>query len=175
MELATNQQAELNRLETVIQKNLQSFVQVGMALMKIRDSKLYQITNRTFEEYCNDRWQFSRRRAYQFIESVTVIENVNNCSHQPATESQTRPLTNLSPVQQKEAWTKAVETAPAGKVTAKHVESVVQEIVNPKQKNMNVIHPGDSDILFKLKSNWNQANKTDKGRFFKWLKQRKEI
>jgi len=49
----------------------------------------------------------------------------------PKTESQTRPLSRLEPEQQKEVWKKAVETAPEGKVTAKHVESIVRG-VSPK-------------------------------------------
>ena len=45
----------------------------------------------------------------------------------PATESQARPLTRLEPEEQIAAWQEAVETEPNGKVTAAHVERVVQE------------------------------------------------
>jgi hypothetical protein len=44
----------------------------------------------------------------------------------PAAESVARPLAALpDPEQQREAWQQAVDTAPGGKVTARHVESVV--------------------------------------------------
>lgn len=60
----------------------------------------------------------SRFYAYRLMDSVKVIENVDNCQQRPATESQTRPLARLEPDKQREAWAKAVETAPDGKVTA---------------------------------------------------------
>ena len=43
----------------------------------------------------------------------------------PQNESQIRPLTKLPPEKQAKAWMKAVETAPEGKITAKHVQQVV--------------------------------------------------
>jgi len=43
----------------------------------------------------------------------------------PQNESQVRPLTKLPPEKQVKAWRKAVETAPDGKITAKHVQQVV--------------------------------------------------
>ena len=43
-------------------------------------------------------------------------------------EGQLRPLAKLEPEQQREAWTKAIETAPEGKMTAAHVQKVVREM-----------------------------------------------
>ena len=82
-----------------------------------------------------DRWGFARRTVYQFIDSVNVIENVRNCAQNetlPMNESQARPLSKLkdNPEVQREAWQKAVETAPEGKVTAAHVQKVVKGIGN---------------------------------------------
>lgn len=50
-------------------------------------------------------------------------------------ERQLRPLTKLkdNPEQQREAWQKAVETAPEGKVTAAHVSKVVKEITGQQE------------------------------------------
>ena len=45
----------------------------------------------------------------------------------PSTERQARPLASLPASVQAEAWQRAVDTAPYGKVTARHVESVVAE------------------------------------------------
>jgi len=75
------------------------------------------------------KWDFARRTAYQFIDSVKVIDNVRNCAQTevlPINESQTRPLARLEPEKQKEAWQRAVETAPNGKVTADHVYKIVK-------------------------------------------------
>ncbi|MCL4304005.1 MAG: hypothetical protein KJ077_50440, partial [Anaerolineae bacterium] len=49
----------------------------------------------------------------------------------PAAESVARPLAALpDPDQQREAWQQAVDTAPGGKVTARHVENVVSSMRN---------------------------------------------
>lgn len=130
---------DLERLEGVIQQNLQSFFEVGRALMEIRDRELYKIKNggdyATFEAYCRGEWDFSRRHAYRFIDSAKVIENVTDRSQtKPENLEQTRPLARLEPEKQKVAWQKAVETAPEGKVTAAHVQKVVREMVEPASK-----------------------------------------
>ena len=44
-----------------------TFIEVGKALLAIRDAKLYRKTHKTFEAYCRDRWEMSRPRAYQLI------------------------------------------------------------------------------------------------------------
>ena len=74
--------------------------------------------------------------AYQYIDSVKVIENVRHGTQTlPANERQARPLTQLEPELQKEAWTKAVETAPEGRITARHVSKIVKEITG-KELNL---------------------------------------
>lgn len=47
-------------------------------------------------------------------------------------EKQLRPLTALDPTDQPIIWQRAVETAPNGKVTAAHVQSVVDDYIAPK-------------------------------------------
>ncbi len=102
--LTTDEKESLTVLEKTIKENLQAFYQVGAALMKIRDSKLYRESHGTFEEYCREKWGFTRMKASQFIAASEVMENVNNCLQKPATESQARPLSKLPPEEQKDAW-----------------------------------------------------------------------
>jgi len=114
----TKNTAELERLEGIIRRNLQSFYEVGRALMEIRDSGLYRdvLGFDTFEAYCRERWDFTRSYAYRLMDSASVIEVVSPIGDiKPTNESQTRPLARLEPDQQREAWAKAVETAPEGK------------------------------------------------------------
>src|SRR4051812_9540451 len=92
--------------------------------------ELYKAEHRTFEAYCSERWGFTRQRVYQFISAAGVVENVNNCRHdlpEPTNESQVRELAKLPAAEQPKAWAAAVETAPDGVVTAKHVAAVVAE------------------------------------------------
>jgi len=120
----------LEELENVIDAGLKTFVDVGNALLEIRDSRLYREGWGTFEEYCQDRWEFNSSRARQLISAAEVTRNLESVTivTLPATESQARPLTALEPEAQRQAWQTAVETAPNGKVTAAHVKSVVDEM-----------------------------------------------
>jgi hypothetical protein len=51
-------QSRLETLERVIESGLRTFVEVGEALMEIRDQRLYQ--DATFEDYCRERWGISQ-------------------------------------------------------------------------------------------------------------------
>ena len=91
---------------------------MGNALLTIRDKRLYRDEFGTFETYCRERWGFTRMRASQMIAAAEVVANVNHgLQLLPTNERQIRPLTSLEPEQQREAWARAVETAPEGKVT----------------------------------------------------------
>lgn len=131
--LAKNEESRLCELESVIQRNLNSFYEIGMALMEVRDNRLYRAEYDTFEQYCRERWQFSKTHANRFIESSKVIENLTPIGVKPENLEQTRPLAKLHAKEQKEVWQEAVETAPEGKVTAKHVESVVAKTLNKER------------------------------------------
>lgn len=93
---------------------LNIWYQVGEALLHIRDKRLYRSTHKTFEEYCRERWDFSRRRAYQLLDAAGVFENVKNFSHLPQYESQVAPLTSLEPEAQGIVWDVVQQTAPNG-------------------------------------------------------------
>jgi hypothetical protein len=106
-ELTVVEQNELIRLEFIIERGQRTSVEVGAALMEIRDSGLYK-TYGTFQKYCKERWGYARQTAYQLIDSAKVIENVRNCTQTeilPTNEAQARPLTSLEPEQQQEATT----------------------------------------------------------------------
>jgi hypothetical protein len=141
----------LAELEVVITKNFLAFYEVGCALKEIRMMKLYRASHDTFELYCREMWDMAKRNVYQLIAASKVIDvlsaNVEQTEKMrhgalseiiPLNERQTRPLTRLeTPEQQIEAWSKAVETAPNGRITAKHVNDVVSEIVCKEVKEKN--------------------------------------
>lgn len=117
--------ARLSELEMVIERGLQTFYEVGEALLEIRDSRLYRNEHATFEDYCQHRWQMTHRRANYLIQAAEVMENLGTIVPIPTNESQVRPLTTLEPDEQKLVWQVVEETAPDGKITAAHVKSVV--------------------------------------------------
>ena len=61
----------LARYEEIIAQGLQTFVEVGHALMAIREQRLYRQSYQTFEAYLRQRWDLSRPRAYQLIDART--------------------------------------------------------------------------------------------------------
>ena len=112
----------LVELEETIQKNLTAFYEVGFALMQIRDNRLYREyrheddTPMTFEEYCKEKWGFTRMRASQLISASMALENVNQgLQDHSVSERVLRPLTRIkNPDEQREVYQRAVETAPEG-------------------------------------------------------------
>lgn len=137
--------SELGKHETVIERGLKTFVDVGNALLAIRDGRLYRADFGTFEEYCKERWGIERRRAYQLMDAASTVNNVKNFSHEPPrTESHAAPLAQIEPEKQPEVWQQIVDTAPNGKVTGKHARTVVDEYTQPKSPATNGHAPPSS-------------------------------
>ena len=123
------EQSELVQHEAVIERGLQTFVDVGLALLAIRDRKLYRQEFGTFEGYCRERWSITPRHGRRLIGAAEVVTNLGPMGPKlPSNERQARPLLHLDPVQQQGAWQQVVDTAPDGKVTAKYVQEVVDRI-----------------------------------------------
>ncbi len=132
------EKGRLQELETVIQENFLSFYKVGCALKEIGENRLYRETHKTFELYCRDLWEVSKSRAYQLVDSAKAVENLSTIvdkTEMPSNEAQIRPLTKLKkPEQQVEAWQAALDFAPEGKITARHVKNAVKELVGENVK-----------------------------------------
>ena len=72
-ELTQDEEKERHRLELRVER---AFYEAGAALRQLRLKKLYRSTHRTFEEYCYERFGYTRRRPYQLIEAAIVFENL---------------------------------------------------------------------------------------------------
>ncbi len=135
--LSLQEEQDLWRCESKIKEGLQTFREVGEALARIRDQRLYRVEFGTFQEYCQKRWNITARRGRQLMDASEVVRNLlaersessSEASGQsavlPATESQARPLSRLPATEQPQAWQEAVE-ASGGKPTARDVEEAVQ-------------------------------------------------
>jgi hypothetical protein len=123
-----------------------AFYLAGIALKELRDRRLYRSTHSSFEEYCQKRFGYSRRRSDYLIGSSKIVDNLKlelesepNQNREPlvlilpTSERQVRPLTKLKPQAQVQVWKKAVEMAgnrvPSGKI----VSQVVSEILCPNR------------------------------------------
>src|SRR5215204_6956553 len=106
--LTTTESARLVELEDTIERGLETFVEVGNALLEIRESKLYRETHKTFAAYVKARWGFTASRARQLIaaaKTATVV-TVSN-------ESQARELGGLDQGAIKRIWKEAQKIAEA--------------------------------------------------------------
>ena len=134
-ELTPMEADRLKELETVIDRNIKGFVEVGMALAEIKEKRLYRETHDTFEAFVNDKWDICRRYAYRMIDGSHVVQNVahgpqNENIILPLNERQARPLTDFDADIQRELWQKAVDRSienGTGKVTGAIVSSIVAE------------------------------------------------
>lgn len=167
--LTINERAELGTLEDTIKREMKSFMDVGNALLTIRERKLYREQFRNFKAYCTERWGMSKNYANRLISGSQVAVNLNGqviqgskdgaichqlcspCEIQPTFEYQIRPLTALEPAQQCEVWEEAVSSADGKVVTFKQVKALVTKLVGPapprppKKKDP---HPESDAIYF---------------------------
>ena len=133
-EITITESRRLVELERKIKSGLNTFVEVGEALLEIRDSRLYRIEHGTFEQYCREKWQMTDRHARNLIAAASVTASISKSGTiVPKTETQARPLTKLPAEKQPEAWEKAVEAAGGKQPTAKQVEAAV-EVIAPAKK-----------------------------------------
>lgn len=91
----------LTELETIIERGLATFVEVGTALREIHNLKLYQEDYDTFEEYCVQRWGFSRSVGYDYLAAAKVAENVGLTLQKDLTLTKAVALAPLTPESQK--------------------------------------------------------------------------
>lgn len=117
----------LRSLEGRIEKGLQTFRDVGFALMEIREDKLFRATHETFEAYCRDRWGLDQARAYQFLGAAEVVKALGDGVEGPVNESQARELVSLvhtDPKAVREVWKDVQATGKP--ITAAVIREAVQ-------------------------------------------------
>lgn len=107
--------------ENTIAIYLRAFVEVGHALLDIKERDLYRESYPSFEAYCRDRWNFGRDYGYRLMTAATVADNlltIVNTDELPANEAQARELVGLEPWQQQEVWRTLTETFETKVITA---------------------------------------------------------
>jgi hypothetical protein len=131
-QLSKDEEDRLATLEERIAPVVQGFIEAGEALAEIRADRLYRATHATFEDYCRERWDFSKVRATQLI-TASVVTTVTTKAGDPAPASERvareRAPLRTEPTNLREAWHEAVEQH-GDKPTAAAVREVVQAKVN---------------------------------------------
>lgn len=92
-ELVLAERKRLADLEQVVERGLQTFYEVGSALLEIRDKRLYRQSHNTFETYCRERFGFSDSRGRQLIAAARTVTAVTQLGlPAPTTEREAREL-----------------------------------------------------------------------------------
>ena len=60
--LTSAEVAHLNKLEAIVQRGLDTDLELGNALAEISEASLYRATHQTFETYLHDRWEIRPSR-----------------------------------------------------------------------------------------------------------------
>jgi hypothetical protein len=71
--LTVEEEGDLKRLEITIERGLDRFREMGLALMQIRDRRLYREDFETFKAYCKQKWHFTRRHGDNLIQAAKVV------------------------------------------------------------------------------------------------------
>jgi hypothetical protein len=133
-QLTKSEQQDLLQLEKQVKT---AFFLAGMALAQINQRKLFQGTHASFEDYCRDKFGYSRDYAYLIIGAAKIYQNLaDNLPTNgrqlplPTSERQLRPLVKarLAVGTQVEAWVESVEEADGGIPSGRIVKNVVQRI-----------------------------------------------
>ncbi len=140
-QLTKPQIISLRNCEAIIERGQKTFVEVGRALLQIKEEKLYLRDYEGFPEYCHGRWGFEKNYAKTQIASAKVVDNIIEAgttvpTSLPSTEREARPLAAVPPEQQAEAWQEVVDTCDERDVpiTAAVVEEVAAAYVPEKPK-----------------------------------------
>ena len=132
--LTSAEKEQLRECEAAIQMGWKTFIDVGNALLRIRDSRLYRDTHKDFEAYCRTKWDYQRAYAYRLMGAAATVKALSPIGDNklpqgiplPSNEAQVRPLVNLKPKEAREIWISAVKQAKEGHVTAKMVQTQVK-------------------------------------------------
>lgn len=122
----------LAECEATIERSVRSYIEAGEALRTIRDGRLYRETHGTFEDYCRERWGWTRDRAYQLICGAEASRQLSALgSPTPANEAQARELVGLAAEEAAHIMRTAAETGQT--VTARIIRETRVQITAPKE------------------------------------------
>jgi len=130
-------QERFSQLEEVIAKGRRNFHEIGSALARIRDEKLYRIALfENFEQYVRQRWEMGGSQAYRLIEASAVMDNLSPIGEtMPQNESQARALTGLSRDRQRRIWREFLRSGI--ELTASNIRKFIAQTNRSKSHDQN--------------------------------------
>jgi hypothetical protein len=123
-------QVALASCEQRIERGLKTFIDVGQALAEIRDSRLYKGSHSSFEDYCRERWGFSRVRAHQLTSAADLaLTMVNSGLPEPTNERQARALASVPESDRADVWRQVSDSG--DKPTAEAIRKAAEVRIQP--------------------------------------------
>ena len=134
----------LDYYDDIIDRGKETFLEVGNALVAVKEGKLYTELYATFNDYTELRHGFSRQRAHQLIQATEIFNELStrvDSDVLPTNEMQVRTLAKISddPDEQARVWDESVATAPIAKDGTAQISSTLIEQVAAQAHT--VIHP----------------------------------
>ena len=136
-EITLVESKRLIELEKVIKAGKSAFVEVGVALCEIRQSRLYRCEFSTFEDYCRQKWGFTRQYANQIIAGAGAVKDLpEGLETMVSNERQARELAKAPAEDRPAALKVAQERAQAEErqMTAADVRDAVDAVSEPEEK-----------------------------------------
>ena len=133
VQLSKSEAETFAQAEATISSGLNSFLEVGNALMKIRDGKLYRNTHKTFALYLKERWGIQRAQGYRLIKSADTIRELNQLNSEkpiplPSSERQIRILQKIKDPRKRHAvLLRAKELAKSETIAYRHLADAMRE------------------------------------------------
>jgi hypothetical protein len=161
-DLTEVEERDRHRLELRVER---AFYEAGAALRELRDRRLYRSTHKSFEDYCRDRFGYSRQNANYFIAGADVVDDLRKltticCQLLPTKEIQVRPLTKLGPAEQIIAWQQAVESAGGKAPSGRIVKGIVERLKEkPLRLATDFCNVGDVFTLIGLEGEQRKYNR----------------
>jgi hypothetical protein len=88
--------ARLNLLEKIVEKHQEAFYEFGLAIMEIRDKKLWRYKYTSWDAYCEQRWGWTTRRVNQRIAAAQLVNSLpSECVVE--NEGRARALAKVAP------------------------------------------------------------------------------
>jgi hypothetical protein len=107
--------------ESVVRKGQQTFIEVGDALLTLRDKRLYRNDYANFEDYCRKEFGWSASRSRQLVSSAQVAKSVTIVTL--PTEAEAREMGKIPAESRNDVAKKAAES---GEVTAKSIRAAAR-------------------------------------------------
>lgn len=139
--LSTSERKEWRKSLKTIEKGWKTFVEVGLALRAIRQSRLYREDYESWDAFCRDVVGLSKTEANRQINDVEVVESLQTPNGVmkagdvlplPANRAQVRALSELKDANaRRQVWAKVQKVADDAPITARVIADAVAAVNKP--------------------------------------------